>query len=59
MGNLIRDNNEILGIAQNIQVHTSFMASKSEDLKKKVLILADKIARKENSNIQPTNNAQN
>eukprot|EP00347_Sterkiella_histriomuscorum_P017792 403347976 len=52
MSNLNRDNQQILSIAQNIQVHTSFMARKSEDLKRKVLILADRVSRNQNNRQQ-------
>jgi len=45
MSNLNRDNQNILNIAKNIQVHTSFISKKSEELKRKVLLLADKINR--------------
>ncbi|CDW71963.1 cation channel family protein [Stylonychia lemnae] len=47
MSNLNRDNQNILNIAKNIQVHTSFISRKSEDLKRKVLLLADKINRQQ------------
>ena len=42
VSNLNRDNQQIKSIAENIQAHTSFMKSKSEVLKKKMMVLLEK-----------------
>lgn len=42
MGNLNRDNQQILNIAKNISAHTSFISKKSDELKKKMALVIDK-----------------
>jgi hypothetical protein len=46
MNNLNRDNQEILRISKNIAAHTSFMNKKSDDLKRKVMLLVEKLNNK-------------
>jgi len=43
MSNLSRDNQHIHNIAKNISVHTGFVNKKSEDLKRKIALLAEKL----------------
>lgn len=43
MSNLNRDNQQILNIANNIEVHTNFISKKSEDLKKKMMLVVEKL----------------
>lgn len=43
MKNLNRDNTKILSLAQNIEIHTSFINKKSEELKKKMMLVVEKL----------------
>ena len=43
MSTLNRDNQQILNIANNIEVHTNFISKKSEDLKKKMMLVVEKL----------------
>jgi hypothetical protein len=43
MTNLNRDNQQILGIANNIAAHTSFINKKSDELKKKMMLVVEKL----------------
>ena len=43
MKNLNRDNTKILSLAQNIEIHTSFINKKSKELKKKMMLVVEKL----------------
>lgn len=43
MSSLNRDNRQVLSLAKNIEVHTSFVSKKSEDLKRKMMLVVDKL----------------
>ena len=43
MSTLNRDTQQILNIANNIEVHTNFISKKSEDLKKKMMLVVEKL----------------
>lgn len=46
MNSLNRDNQQILNIANNIAVHTSFIHKKSDELKKKMMLVVEKLNKK-------------
>lgn len=47
MANLYRDNQQILSIANNIAVHTNFIHKKSDELKKKVMMVVEKLNKRQ------------